>query len=134
MSKNHFRSLFLYLGIAMVISHTLHAQDACVALLQDGIFDTARTLNQGASSSSISNQICSNYSLYKSGKLGVNANGSYGLFSASVGFSEEQVEAIGQAMCSSNYSDASAASEISNFYAVVDPHVIKGNYTLYSLS
>ena len=29
-------------------------------------------------------------------------------------------------MCSSNYSDASAASEISNFYAVVDPHVIKG--------
>jgi microcystin-dependent protein len=106
-------------AFTLVFSSCLVAQDACTALLKNGIFNTARTTQRGISSSTISNRICTNYSLYKQGKLSANANGSYELYSASASFSSDQVEAIGQAMCSANYSDQQANSEINNFSSVV---------------
>ena len=100
------------------------AQDACVALLKNGIYNTYSETQQGASSSSISHKICSNYSLYKSNNLQLNSNGTYNLVaSGGEQFTKQEVEAIGQAMCSSNFSDADASNAIDNFSSVVSPTV-----------
>ncbi|WP_158944628.1 phage tail protein [Granulicella sp. S190] len=120
-TKRALRSaLSCILGLATV-SSTAIAQDACVALLRHGIYNTVRSTQQGSSSSTIYNQICSNYSLYKSGQLQANASGSYGLISGSASFSKSDVEAIGSAMCSTGYSDATAANQIENFSSIVSP-------------
>lgn len=96
-------------------------QDQCVALLRHGIYNTVRNQQSGNSVATLYNQICSSYNSYKSGSLKADASGHYGLFGLSGSYSKDEVEAIGQAMCSSNYSNQEANNEISNFTAVVSP-------------
>jgi microcystin-dependent protein len=98
----------------------LPAQDQCVALLRHGIYDTVRRSQSGSSVATIYNQVCSNYNSYKTGTFKANANGSYDLIPFSASVSKEDVEAIGQAMCSTNYSNDQAASNVDNFSSVVD--------------
>ena len=96
------------------------AQDQCVALLRHGIYNTMRSTQAGSSVATLYNQLCSNYNSYKAGTLKADASGSYGLISGSASFSKQDVEAIGQAMCSTNYSNDQAASSIENFSSIVD--------------
>lgn len=97
------------------------SQDECVALLQHGIYNTVRSEQAGSQASTIYSQLCSSYNSYKAGSLLANAGGSYALFSGSASFSKSEVESIGQAMCSTNYSNDAAASQLSNFSSVVSP-------------
>jgi|GEM_PF-6066546 len=97
----------------------LAAQNACVALLRHGIYNTQRSLQLGSSASTVYNQVCSNYNSYKAGTLRADASGRYGLFSAGASLTKEEVEAIGQAMCSTGYSNEAANNQIDAFSSVV---------------
>lgn len=108
-----------WIAICVAAGSPLAAQDTCVALLRHGIYNTTHTLQVGASASTIYNQVCSNYNSYKAGTLKADASGKFGLFSASASLTKEEVEAIGQAMCSTNYSDATANNQVDSFSSVV---------------
>ena len=97
------------------------AQDACVALLRHGIYNTYRESQSASSVSTLSSQLCASYSAYKAGKLEADAQVRYGLFSGGGSYSREEVEAIGQAMCSSAYSNDEAAKARDRFSSIVSP-------------
>jgi hypothetical protein len=110
--------LLISVGLILMAAPAL-AENQCIALLKYGIYNTYRAQQSNISDSIINRQICSNYNLYKQHKLQVDASGQYVLVSGSVGFSDDQVEAIGQAMCTQDYSQARAANQIDRFSSVV---------------
>ncbi len=106
-------------AVLFVAVGTAFSQDECVALLQHGIYNTVRSEQTGSQASTIYSQLCSSYNAYKAGTLQAGANGSYGLYSGGASFSKAEVESIGQAMCSTNYSNDEAVSQLSNFSSIV---------------
>jgi len=109
------------LMVSLVATLSTAAQDQCVALLQHGIYNTMRSQQAGSSASSVYNQVCSSYNSYKAGSLKADASGNYYMISGAASFSKAEVESIGQAMCNTGYSNDQAASQVSNFSAVVSP-------------
>jgi hypothetical protein len=113
---------FIIIGACLLVTvPALADNDECVALLRHGIYDTYRSQQNGASTSTVYNQICTNYQLYENHALKVDVNGQYGLFSGGGSFSDDAVKSIGQAMCGSNYSNDQASQQIDNFSQVISP-------------
>jgi len=112
--------LLISVGLILIAAPAL-ADNQCIALLKYGIYNTYRAQQSSFSDSIIQRQICSNYNLYKQHRLEVDANGQYALVSGAARFSDDQVEAIGQAMCSQDYSQARAANQIDQFSNIVSP-------------
>jgi microcystin-dependent protein len=111
-------------AIVLVNSICSQAQDRCIALLQNGIYNTYRTVSGNSNLSQAQAQFCSDYNSYKQSGVAGNLGVSYGLLSGNAGFSQSQVEAVGQAMCSSNFSYQTAQSMLNNFASIVDPGAI----------
>lgn len=117
------RRLALFCGMFFTISGYSQAQDRCIALIQNGLYNTYRTVSGNSSLSQAQSQFCSDYNSYKQSGVAGSLGASYGLFSGSASYSQAQVEAVGQAMCSSSFNAASASAMLNNFASVVDPSV-----------
>lgn len=111
--------------IALLLPATSFGQDQCRELLRHGIYNTVRSEQAGSSGTTIYNQICSSYNSSHAGTLKADASGNFSVISGAASFSKTELESIGQAMCSSSYSDAQAMNEVSNFSAVVSPEGLK---------
>jgi microcystin-dependent protein len=99
------------------------AQDRCVALVQNGLFNTFRTSSGNSNLSQAQTQFCSDFNSFKQSGVQGNLGVSFGLFSGSANVSQSQIEAVGQAVCSSSLSNSAANSMLSSFSSVVDPSV-----------
>jgi hypothetical protein len=126
MLKNRqFRSIMFAVSVAVVAMSisSACAQDPCVALIKKGLYDTYRSNSGNSNLSQAQAQFCSDFNSFgqtgQSGNLGV----SYGLFSGSANFSQNQIEAVGQAMCSSSLSNASADAQLNTSSSIVDPNI-----------
>jgi Phage Tail Collar Domain len=121
----YIRRKLVKVAVSLLIGGTLSdvciAQDKCVALLRYGINNTVRSEQAGSSASTAYSQICSSYNSYKSGTLHADASGKYGVISGQASFTKNEIESIGQAMCSTSYNDAQAKNQTSNFSSVVSP-------------
>ena len=116
-----------YLAICLLLFHSegpASAQDQCVALIQNGVYNTYRTVSGNSNVSQAQAQFCSDYNSYKQTGITGNLQASYGLFSGSASASTNQIDAVGQAVCSANFSSASANSILNTFASIVDPSVI----------
>ena len=108
--------IFLNEGLAL-------AQDQCVALIQNGLYNTYRSESGNANLSQVQSQFCSDYNSYKQTGLTGNLSVSYGLFSGSASASQNQIDAVAAAVCSSNFSYSSANAMLNTFSSVVDPSI-----------
>jgi hypothetical protein len=88
------------------------------------LYNTYRTVSGNSSLSQSQSQFCSDYTSYKQSGVAGNVGASYELFSGSASYSQAQIEAVGQAMCSSSFNAASASAMLNSFASVVDPNVI----------
>ncbi len=106
-----------------VVPFAAFAQDQCVSLIQNGLYNTYRSSTGSSNISQAQAQFCSDYNSYKQTGITGNVQASYGLFSGSAGASTNQIDAVGQAMCSASLQNSSATTMISTFASVVDPSV-----------
>lgn len=118
------KTALIGLTIATVLSPVGQAQDACNALLQQGVYDYFRNQGVQSSTSEIRTQVCSAYSQLQQNQQNGGVSVSYGFFGGSVTLSSSQLQSIAQQMCSSNNSDSAAYSAVQNASAVIDAHAI----------
>jgi hypothetical protein len=113
--------LLISVGLILVAGPAL-AEDQCIALLKHGIYDIFRQHDQNADDSTINRKLCANYKFYQNHEFQGQLSGQYmfGVGSGQGGFSDDQVQAIGQAMCDENYSQAKAATQHDQFSRVLD--------------
>ncbi len=109
-------------GLLLVSAGALvvNAQDQCTALSQNGLYNTYRTNSGNSNVSQSQSQFCSDYNSYKQTGVQGNIAASYELFSGSANFSQSAVDAVGQAVCTSNFSASSASSMLNTFASVVE--------------
>jgi len=86
--------------------------DTCTALLKHGIYDKYRETSVSSSASQIYNNICSQYSKLQQDKHSASVQASYTGFGGGGSMSSDQLEAIGSAMCKTDYSAAQAQDDI----------------------
>lgn len=107
--------LFLIGAVVAVLVQPLRlalAQDTsnCVALLQHGIYDTFRQTSGNVSSAQYKFDLCQAYSKLQSDKAGGSVSAHYALIGGEASYSSDQLQQIGESMCtttaSSNFSQA----------------------------
>jgi microcystin-dependent protein len=111
---------------AVLVSTTSgYGEDRCVALIQNGLYNTYRSISGSSSLSQAQSQFCSDYNSYKQSGQAGNLGASYAAFSLSANYNASQVEAVGQAMCTADFRSDSAKAMLNTFASVVDPNVTK---------
>lgn len=101
------------------------ADQDCNALLRSGIYDYVKSKSSSDSNSIINNQICQSYSKLQQDIKSGSVQASYELASGSASFSAQQLEAVAQQMCKSDYSDTTAANLAQSASAVIDPTAVQ---------
>lgn len=107
------------MSAVLTLLQVVRAQEQCTALLQHGIYDKFRETNVGTSSSQFSSHLCQAYNKLKQDKAAGHAEASYGLIGGEGSFSSEQLEAVGQFMCTATAS----SSDISNNLSLVQDRI-----------
>ena len=113
-----FRALAIF--VAAVTRAALAADDDCTALLKHGLYNYASTVSSNVQAATFQSNLCQTYSRYTSDKLSGSTQASYGVISGGLSLSKEQVDAIGQMLCTSSYSNSSAAAALTTTSSVID--------------
>jgi len=100
-------------------------QDACVSLLQHGIYDHFREINVHASASEMYSNVCSTYDSYKKDQQSGQVSAQYGLFGGEIQLSRDQIESIGQTMCNIQRNAATASSQLQNARDVISAPAVQ---------
>ena len=112
-------------GLLIVAAPAFADEDLCGVIVKHGIYNIFRQQENNTSASVINNQICQSYSLFEQHQLGADANGNYALIaSGAARFTEDQVKAIGQAMCSQSFSKDDVAAQKSMFEKILSPDAL----------
>jgi hypothetical protein len=96
-----------WIAVAALAGPPALAQDNCQALLRHGIYDYTNQQSGLYSSSSFSSSFCDRLSTIRSSSSSMAAGGSYMGFGADASFSQQDLDALDQAMCSSDNGSSS---------------------------
>ena len=116
------RSTFFVLMLAACAS--LGAQDdtfVCNGLLRHGVYDKFRETTSAATASTFASHLCQAYQKLQKDKSGGSVSASYGLAGGEGSYSREQLEYLGQFMCSDTFSQASASQALSIVQDAISP-------------
>ncbi len=99
------------------------AQNQCTALIQNGLYNTYRTTTGSSSLTVAQSNFCTAYQSYKQNHVAAGLSGSYGILSGNANASIEQIEAVGSALCTASFSQASASANLEKYATIVDPNI-----------
>jgi len=115
-------TLALFLGFCLVTQ----AQDACIALLNSGIYDTISSSTSQSSNQQVRAKFCSWYSSYRTQNSGASANATIPIADIPIGiggsYTYGSADALSQAVCQDNSSLANSNNVFTNAARYIDPN------------
>jgi hypothetical protein len=98
--------------------------DLCSSLLQHGLYDRLREQQASSSATQFSNSLCSAYERLQQDKKGGGAKVSYGLASGSASFNSEQLEYVGQFMCTNTFYQSASNDSLALLRQTINPAAV----------
>jgi hypothetical protein len=121
-STKHVASFTLGTLMLMGIPCTVGAQDNgnCTALLQHGIYDTFRQTSGNVSSTQYKFDLCQAYNRLQTDKKAASISAHYALAGGEASYSSDQLDQIGQTMCTSTTSNTYSQTDLNVMQQVID--------------
>jgi len=108
--------------------------DNCSSLIQHGLYNEIRKSSAVDSYQEVVNNICRDYSSYKSDKKSGKVKATYGAFGGKAGFSASTYEQLSQSMCSESGSIDKLAKNNDVLEKIISPDAIDAYKTCQSLN
>jgi hypothetical protein len=110
--------------IMLHLSYSAVSQDACLALLNHGLYDEIIVKGLSTNYSDIQNEFCSAYSSFKSDTKGGSVKASYKVFSGKAKYSNSKIEKIGSFLCDSSKEVNDIYNNKSSLKRLINPQAV----------
>ena len=114
----------LYCSVLLMFSSSLSAQEACLALLDHGLYDEFISSGLSTRYTEMHNEVCSAYESYKSDAKSDKVKASYSLFKGGASFAATKIQSVGQFMCETGSTVQDALDRSNEISRVINPRAI----------